>query len=271
MDNNEEIMKEETTKDESEPVDDAVVIDEPGKSSSNKTSQDDMITIDENGVRWCTVKYAASFLGKSVATIRRYAQEKRFRSKQEASPSNYGYTYLISVDDLVLMKNLLDSNEKKSSVSHSDTAFKLLSALNNLDLPALQELKDKVENLQDRQIVVADVLTNIVSQNSELKSIQNSVGESLSKISTQSNEILQHFISENENLSKEVQRLTKENQKLTERINELVITVDRQKATISELQSRGFFARIANKPPMVFSDSLPSNSFSLSSENSEEQ
>ena len=235
---------------------DTVVLGEKVKGSSDNTAYDDMITIDENGMRWCTVKYASDFLGKSNTTVRRYASEKKFKCKQEKSPNNYGYTYLISVDDLELFKSLLDANEKKSSVNHKDTAFELLSTLNNMDLPAINDLKEKMVDLLEGQMAVGEVLTKIASQNAEFKTSQDSVGEALSDISAQNKEILQHLISENEVLKKE-------NKKLTEQVSDLTTTVDRQRAIINELQSRGFFARIANKPPVTAFGEQPNNGGSL--------
>lgn len=261
MEQNSEITRDDCLKEEAVNLDEAntVVMDNSFKPSPDDPAYDGMITIDENGMRWCTVKYAAEFLGKSSTTIRRYAQEKRLRHKQEQSPNNYGYVYLISVDDLELLKKLMDSNEKKSSVSHSDTAFELLSTLNRLDLPAIGDLREKMEYLQDGQIAVGDILTKISAQNDEFKSTQDTIGESLSSISKQNDEIIKHITSENKGLEEKIQTLTSEKQKLYDRIKELEIIVDRQKAVINELQSRGFFARIANKPPVSYSDSLPNN------------
>ena len=260
MEQNSQEIKNERPEDTIPNGSETVVVETPRKNGSDDTAYDGMITIDENGMRWCTVKYAAEYLGKSSTTIRRYAQEKRFRHKQEQSPNNYGYTYLISVDDLELLKKLLDSNEKKSSVSHADTAFELLSQLNSLDLPSISDLKEKMEFLQDGQIAVGDVLSKLALQNEEFKSAQDTAGETLSNIVSQNREILQHIRSENESLAEQIKALTAENKKLMEQVKELTITVDRQKAVINELQSRGFFARIANKPPVTFLEDNSGNS-----------
>ena len=186
------------------------------KEDNETSSPYDMaiLTDEETGEQWCTIKYAAKLTGLSYSTIRRYTKDGRLKYRTEDSP--FGRVNYVRISDIENYKAAYDLDKAKRGVRAGDYQFEMTSYIRSAFAPSISEIHKALDKLEDTQ----------------------------SELSRSINE-------ENESRRAQFDKINAQNEELISKIGELSEIIARQETAINELKTaaekKSFWNRLFGK------------------------
>lgn len=139
-------MNEEGISEDETPVE---IIEDGDRQDSASPYDMALLTDEETGEQWCTIKYAAKLTGLSYSTIRRYTKDGRLTVRTEDSP--FGKVNYVSMTEIEEFKSVYDLEKAKRGVRVGDYKFEMASFVKSSVAPAINELTESVGRLETSQ------------------------------------------------------------------------------------------------------------------------
>ena len=172
-------------------IDEDIKIIESNENSDSQSPYDLAIITDENtGEQWCTIKYAAKLTGLSYSTIRRYTKDGRLKVRSEDSP--FGRVNYVNMNDIENYKAAYDLDKAKRGVRAGDYQFEMTSYIRSAFAPAISELHDSLAALESTQNQLADSINSDAEERrTQIETIKKQNDELMQKIGELSEIIIQ--------------------------------------------------------------------------------
>lgn len=182
-------------------------------NNTSVLSQEESVTIDDEGVAWYGIKAAARVIDKSDATVRRYVKAGKIRHKIESSP--YGDMYLLRKDDVDIIAQDEQMRKMKHTAGRADLSIEMQRFFESYESMILPPLKENILSIKETQDGIQSALES-------------------------TNQNLDKIVEKNNQLEKTVSEMKEAMEAQQKKIEE-------QQEYIEAQKKKGFFARLFGK------------------------